>query len=243
MRKIIKWVLIILPSAIVVFFLLKIYKLRRNKMSRIRLYRKLNRYLKYVCRVLGLELHVDGIENIPLEDSFLITPNHQSLIDPLLFFCVFDDPVSFACKDSIKKIPVVNDFVNLIDGCYLERDNLRQEIKTMKYIRDIMSKKHVNYIIFPEGTRTKDSNLKMNEFKSGAFKYPMSIEKKILPVCINGTNRVFNKKIKDKKYPITVSFLPPISKQDYQNLSTNDVSELVHNRIENRLNQVLTKGV
>lgn len=238
MKKIIKWIFKLLPLVIFKFFQTKYYCLRKNKVSDVLLYRKNKKFLEKVCKAIGIEFIVDGLENLPVEESYLITPNHQSLIDPLIFFNIFNDPISFACKDSIKKLPIVNDIVYLCDGCYLERDNLRQEIKVMRYIRDKMITKNLRYIVFPEGTRTKNSDLSTNEFKPGAFKYTMDINKKIVPVCIYGSHRIFDKKIKDKKYTIYVSFLKPISKENYKEMSTSQVSELVKKQIDERLEQI-----
>ena len=192
-----------------------------------------------VSSIIGIEYIVDGKEYLSVEQSYLLTPNHQSLIDPFIFFDIFNDPLSFACKKEAKKIPAVKDVIKMIDGKYLDRDNLRQEIKVMKSIQKDMIEKNVKYIVFPEGTRTKNPDLKMNPFKPGAFKYTMDLGKKIYPVAIYGTRNVFDKKLKWKKYRVHVSILPPLTKEDYQNMSTAEVATVVHDRVQNRLNELI----
>ena len=81
---------------------------------------------------------------------------------------IFEDPISFVCKAELKKVPIIRTFIYLLDGLYLERDNLRQEIKTMKEVQKQMNKKKVRYIIFPEGTRTKDGSV--GKFYSAGFR-------------------------------------------------------------------------
>ena len=152
---------------------------------------------------------------------------------------MFNDPLSFVCKKEVKKIPAVNSIVNMIDGKYLERDNLRQEIKIMKSIQKDMTDKNVKYIVFPEGTRTKNSDLSLNDFKPGAFKYTMDLGKKIYPVAIYGTKNVFDNKCKMKKYRVRVSILPPITKEIYQNMTTSEVASLIHDKVQNRLNELI----
>ncbi len=233
--KIAKWVFKLLPVLVGYYVMCKIYRFRKGKMSEVKLYRRLRKYILRVVGVLGIEYVVEGEENIPLEDSFLLTPNHASLVDPLTFFVLSRDPVGFACKKSIKHYPLVKDFIYLIDGVYLDRGNLKQEIRVMKDIQEVMLDRHIGYIVFPEGTRTKSPELTMNEFKPGAFKFTMKIDKCVVPVCIYGSHRVFDKKIKDRKYPIYVSFLPPVRSEDYASMSTNELSRKVQEAIEARL--------
>lgn len=235
--KIAKWVFKLLPVLTGYFVMCKIYRIRKGKMSEVKLYRRLRKYILRVVGELGIEYIVEGEENLPTEDSYLLTPNHASIVDPLAFFVLSQDPVSFACKKSIRNYPLVKDFIYLIDGVYLDRGNLRQEIRVMKDIQKVMLDRHVGYIVFPEGTRTKSPDLTMNEFKSGAFKFTMKIEKTIVPVCMYGSHRVFDRTIKDRKYPIYISFLPPIRAEEYASMNTNELSERVQKAIEARLDR------
>ena len=237
--KIIKIVLRGIPYVFVSLFWIFIYGVTFKKKSRIKVYRKVKNLLEKVSSLIGIEYVVDGREYLTVEQSYLLTPNHQALIDPFIFFHVFNDPLSFVCKKEVKKIPAVNSIVNMIDGKYLERDNLRQEIKIMKSIQKDMTDKNVKYIVFPEGTRTKNSDLSLNDFKPGAFKYTMDLGKKIYPVAIYGTKNVFDNKCKMKKYRVRVSILPPITKEIYQNMTTSEVASLIHDKVQNRLNELI----
>ena len=190
---------------------------------------------------MNIEYVIEGKENLPLEQSYLITPNHQSMLDPFIFFHLFDDPISFVCKKEVKKMPLVSDIIDTIGGKYLERDNLKQEIKVMRNITKDMKSRNIRYVLFPEGTRTKDENFKMNDFKAGALKFPMNSGIKIIPVCLHGTSKVFDDKYKQKKNRIFVSILPPVTKEEYQDLNTNQLATELKNRIQNRLNEIISK--
>lgn len=237
--KTVKIVLKAIPYVFVSLFWIFVYGLTFKKKSRIKVYRKVKKFLGKVSSIFGIEYIVDGNEYLTVEQSYLLTPNHQALIDPFIFFHVFNDPLSFVCKKEVEKIPAVNSIVNMIDGKYLERDNLRQEIKIMKSIQKDMKDKNVKYIVFPEGTRTKKSDLSLNEFKPGAFKYTMDLGKNIYPVAIYGTRNLFDNKCKMKKYRVRVSILPPITKEMYQNMTTSQVATLVQNKIQARLNELI----
>ncbi|MDD7735595.1 MAG: lysophospholipid acyltransferase family protein [Bacilli bacterium] len=237
MKKIIKIVLKILPYLIVSLPWIYYYRLRKNKISRIKKYHKIRTFLNKVSKLLSMEYEIEGKENLPVEESYLICPNHQSLVDPFIFINVFNDPISFVSKEEVKKMPIIRTFVSLLDGYYLERDNLKQEIKTMKAIQKEMDEKNVRYVVFPEGTRTKDPSLKMNPFKPGAFKFTMNSSKKIVPVCIYGTRDVFDKKVNKKKYKIKVKFYPPVDKNYYEGKTTIEVASFVQNQIKEGLDE------
>lgn len=239
MRKYIKWILLVAPLAIYAFFMSKILKLKKNKTSRIKVYRKIKKVMIKVCKLIDVTFIVDGIENLPYDESYLITPNHQSMIDPFVFFTIINDPISFVCKESVKKIPVVSDFVDLCDGVYLERGSLKQEIKMMKKIQSNMLDRSGRYILFPEGTRTRSETFEMGQFKPGAFKYTMAIGKKIVPVAMHGSHFVLDPKINKKKFYIQVSILEPLTKKDYENLTTQEVADLVKERINTRLKELI----
>ena len=110
----------------------------------------------------------------------------------------------------------------------------------MRSISKDMENRNVRYVLFPEGTRTKDENYQMNEFKPGALKFPMNAGVKIVPVCLHGTSKVFDKKFKQKKYQIHVSILPPVTKEEYQKMNTNSLALELKNRIQNRLNVIIS---
>ena len=241
MKKTVKYVIKILPYLIISLPWIIYYRIRKNSLSRVRVYRKIKAFLTKVGSLLGMEYEIQGIENLPIEESYLICPNHQALVDPFVFVNIFEDPISFVCKAELKKVPIIRTFIYLLDGLYLERDNLRQEIKTMKEVQKQMNKKNVRYIIFPEGTRTKDPSFKMNDFKPGSIKFSMNEGKKIVPVCLFGTHDIFDKKINKKKYKIQVRIFPPVDKDFYNGKTTVEVTNYIQSQIQEGLDEILGK--
>ena len=76
-------------------------------------------------------------------------------------------------------------------GCiFLDRKNARQGMKDMKNAMDKI-KKGYSYVIFPEGARTPDGEVK--DFKKGSFRLATETGAKILPVTISGTYNVQRK--------------------------------------------------
>ena len=235
-----KVIFVSLPSIICAGTWINYYKRRKEHVSKVLVYRRLKHIVKILSRQQHIEYQIEGKEKLTVEESYLLVPNHISLCDPLPFFMLFDDPVSFICKKEIAKMPILNDAVDLLRGYYLDRGNLREEMKTMRAVQKDMKEHNIKLVIFPEGTRSKNGDLEMNEFKPGAFKHTMALGKKIYPVCLTGTNEILDPKVHKKKIIVKVKILDPLTKEDYENMSTNEVAQLVQSRI--RENLILMKA-
>ena len=76
--KIIKIVLRGIPYVFVSLFWIFIYGVTFKKKSRIKVYRKVKNLLEKVSSLIGIEYVVDGREYLSVEQSYLLTPNHQA---------------------------------------------------------------------------------------------------------------------------------------------------------------------
>lgn len=201
-------------------------------------YQKVRHLIDLAFKHFRIDLYVDGLETVP-DEIMLITPNHQSLMDPVMLIYLLKKPISFVGKEEIKKVPYIRRIVDSIDGIYIERDNLRQEIKVIRKVQEALENDPgLSFVIFPEGTRTKNEDLSPNNFKAGSFKPGMSANKSILPVAIYGTAPILDKRVHEKRYAVQISFLKPIEANEYQDLSTTDVAKIVEDRITKRVSEL-----
>ena len=211
----------------------------RNKISRIKRFRKLQYFLRGLHNDLDVEIRVTGLENLPNEQSFLVVPNHQSMLDGAVMFEIMDDPVAFISKYEASKIPVAKHILATMGSIFMDRNDLKAELKVMRQVRESMLTQNIKWIIYPEGTRTKDPNFKLNEFKAGVFKFPMQIKKKIVPCAMFGSTRIVNGKCDYKKYPVYVHFFKPLTYDDYKGMSTQEVASKCQNMIQEKLNEFI----
>ena len=65
----------------------------------------------------------------------------------------------------------------------------------MKKIKVSLKEDNLKWIIFPEGTRSKNINHEVNEFKAGSFKMAMSQGVDIYPVATWGSFRVLDPQV------------------------------------------------
>lgn len=179
-------------------------------------YRRARALILQFLRIVKVDIITIDMPKFTADQRYFLVGNHISFIDALVVIAMHEHPISFASKVESLKMPFVGRVIKIIDGVFLERDNLKQEIKVMQVIKKSMLAKTINWSIFPEGTRNKHYYAPMGEFKAGTFKLPVTTNTPVQPVAIWGSQVVLPKKIRWKRYPIYVKFLPQINPQDYE---------------------------
>lgn len=123
-------------------------------------------------------------ENLPAEGPVVFIANHQSYADILSFlYNIKNHQVAFIAKDSLSKIPVFGKWVSRIRGIYIQRGDARASLRTINEGVEYL-KQGFSLVIFPEGTRSRSSN--MAEFKHGSFKLATKARVPIVPVTLDG---------------------------------------------------------
>ena len=95
-------------------------------------------------------------------------PNHQGLFDVLSIMAACPRPFSVVMKKEIQNIPFLKQVFACMKAYAIDRDDVKQAMKVIIQVTKEV-KEGRNYLIFAEGTRTKDPN-HVHEFKGGSFK-------------------------------------------------------------------------
>ena len=160
-------------------------------------YRKLRRLIHFLFWTFRVRVNVSGLDNLRnIEGRFLITPNHRSVVDAITLIYISEKPITFAAKIESKKYPVIGRAITMLEGVFLDRDDLRQQLKMMKYIdNETKNNPNRNWVIFPEGTRNKDdSPFSLLEFHQGSFRTVVSEQIPVIPCVMYGNDRILSKK-------------------------------------------------
>ncbi len=114
----------------------------------------------------------------------------------------------------------------------MELDNIRQSIGVIQQVSErVRSGERI--IIFPEGGYAKNHNY-MRDFKPGCFKSAQMAKCPIVPVVLVDSWKVFNHFTFGDVHT-RVYYLKPIYYNEYKNMNTREISELVKGRIEHEL--------
>lgn len=173
-----------------------------------------------------------GLQNIPEKDGFILYPNHQGMFDMLAIFYLVKRPLSVVLKKELAGIPFLKQVFACIDALALDRSDARQGMKVILEMAEQV-KNGRNYVIFPEGTRSRDGN-HVHAFKGGSFKSATKAKCPIVPVALIDSYKAFDTG-SIKKQKVQVHFLAPIPYEEYQGMKTTEIAEMVKERIEAKI--------
>ena len=176
-----------------------------------------------------VKIDVHGRENIPREESFVFFPNHQGLFDVLAIIQACPTPFSVVMKKEIQNIPFLKQVFACMKAFAIDREDVKQSMQVIIQVTKEV-KAGRNYLIFAEGTRTKDPN-NVHEFKGGSFKPAVKAKCPIVPVALIDSYKSFDTK-SIEKVNVQVHFLKPLLYEEYKDMKTVEIAQEVKSRIE-----------
>ena len=175
------------------------------------MYRMAQLWAHVIISITGCDVKVEGRENIPRGGRVCYMSNHGSIFDVVLLLAYIGRPFGFIAKRELSFVPLINLWISLLGGLYIDRKNIRKSLKTInRGIRRIQE--GWGMLIFPEGTRSKGRGLL--PFKSGAIKLATQSLAPIVPIAISGSFEVYEKNYRVQPGPVRVVFCPPVITAD-----------------------------
>lgn len=140
-----------------------------------------------IASAAGLDIHidVDGLENVPADGSYVYCSNHQSLVDILVLGAVLPGDYKWAAKRSLMRIPFLGWHLRLAGHVPVDRGGGGKAAEQVIERFTEVLKNGKPLLIFPEGTRTLDGELR--DFKVGAFRAAVRGDAPVVPVALDGT--------------------------------------------------------
>lgn len=169
-----------------------------------------------------------GLENLPKENGYIMFPNHQGLFDALVFLEKHERPFVTVMKKEVKDTILIKDIIRLLQAEVIDRSDIRQSMQViMNMTRRVKSGE--NFLIFAEGTRSRNGN-NLLEFKGGSFKSAMNAQCPIVPVALIDSFKAFDTK-SIKKLTVQLHYLKPLNYEDYKDMKSTEIAELVASEI------------
>lgn len=216
---------------IVLFWYYKICKYAKSdKYSEEEKYQFIHKLIKKANKAGNVDVVIEGTENVPKENGYILFPNHQGLFDALVIIDANEAPVTFVMKKEVEKHWFLKKIVKVINAQLMDRNDIRQSLTVINNVtKDVKNGR--NYVIFAEGTRSKNGN-KLLDFKGGSFKSAYNAKCPIVPVAIIDSYKAFDSK-SIKKITVKMSYLEPLYYEDYKDMKTSEIAEIVKEKIEN----------
>lgn len=199
------------------------YGVARNMVK----YTMFNSRIKTVCH---------GQENLPKEGGYLMYPNHQGKFDALGIVNGHDAPCSIVMDLKRSKMILTNEFIDVLDGIRIDKENLREQLKCIRKMADEV-KSGRRFIIFPEGGYNRNGN-NLQEFLPGAFKAALWSKVPIVPVAVVDSYKAFDFNSL-RKVTAQIFFLKPMYYEEYKDLNTKEIAELVKERIREAIEKAV----
>lgn len=188
-------------------------------------------WARSILFVSGIHVHVNGLENLNVDGSCILMPNHQSNFDiPVLLGCL---PIQFRwlAKSELFKIPI---FGRGMRGCgyiSIDRSNRKSAFQSLAEAAAKI-RNGVSVLIFPEGTRSRDGRIL--PFKKGGFVLSVDAGVPIVPIVIFNTWSIMPKdRLRIRTQSVRMDILAPIPTSGYTRKTKDDLMDSVRNTICN----------
>ena len=184
----------------------------------------------------NVTIQSSGQEHIPKEGSFMMFPNHQGMYDVLAIIDTCPSTFSAVFKKEVANVPMLKRIIKCMKAVAMDREDIRQSMKVIMEVEKEV-KNGRNFLIFPEGTRSKDGN-HVGEFKGGSFKAAIKAKCPIVPVALVDSFEPFDSH-SIKPVVVQVHYLEPMYYEEYKDMKTTEIAQEVKRRIVEKIEKCL----
>jgi 1-acyl-sn-glycerol-3-phosphate acyltransferase len=142
----------------------------------------------FFLKIPPVKYEIDGLERIDPSKRYVIASNHLSQFDIPLLFHVLPVQGRFLSKKEVFDIPLVGRAMRTIGIIEINRAAGGSSRQAINEGVQIAADRGYSLIIFPEGTRSTNGGLL--PFKKGAFRIAIDTGLPIVPIVIEGTDRI-----------------------------------------------------
>jgi len=154
---------------------------------------------------------VEGLENVPPSGPLLLVANHLNLVDPPVLGALLPRRIVFVAKEELFRMPLVGWIVKWYGAFGIKRG--QADLQALRTAVSVLRSGGV-LGMFPEGHRSRTG--KMQEAYAGAALVALMGEAPVLPVGIDGTDRLRSPLSLLTRPAITVRVGPPFTLDAYR---------------------------
>lgn len=186
---------------------------------------------KIILFLSGTTTTIIGCENIPTDEPVLFIGNHRGFFDTVISYSQMKCITGFVAKKEINKVPILRIWMRNLHCLFLDRDNIKEGLKTILQGIDLIKKEQLSIVIFPEGHRNDDLDVK--NFKEGSFKFAQKSGCKIIPMVQNNTESILEKQFpRIKKAHTVIEFGNPITMSELPKEDQKRIGAYTRNIVE-----------
>jgi 1-acyl-sn-glycerol-3-phosphate acyltransferase len=137
--------------------------------------------------IAGVKLHIEGLEKIDPNGSYVFVSNHVSYMDTPVVLGHIPVQFRFLAKKGLFSVPFLGYHLKRAGHIPVPRENPRAAMKAMSDAAKIIRERGVSVLIFPEGGRSLTG---LKSFKEGAAYIAIKAGVPVVPLSLTGTLEV-----------------------------------------------------
>jgi len=204
--------------------------------------RDFGRMFAHGClKITRVKVNVLGLENLEAEQPCIYVANHQSAYDLVSFGSAYPRRTIIIGKKELKWMPFFGVLYMAGGNILIDRQKQHKAFESLFQALEAIRERKASIWIFPEGTRNR-TGYGLLPFKKGAFYLAIEAGVPIVPLLSSSLKPVIS--WKEKRIDpgtVEVRILPPISTAGMTTANTEQLMELVHQRMSEALRGLSTR--
>ena len=139
-----------------------------------------------------VRIRVRGRENVDFSQPVIYMSNHLSMSDIPILMTAIPAGLAFVSKQSLANIPFLGWSMRMVGMVFISRSNHKRDVDTLQQAVDQIAP-DMNFLVFPEGTRSTLAGKDLAAIKKGGFHMAMASGRAIVPVAVIGSQNIMPK--------------------------------------------------
>lgn len=161
----------------------------------------------------GARVEVEGGEAIDWSRPYFVASNHQSYLDIAVLFRHLPVNLHFVVKNELRHVPFLAWYIRAMGMIFVHRSNPEAAKLSIRRVADAASGGKT-ILLFPEGTRSRDGSIR--RLKSGILAAAAESSVPILPVALDGPNRILPPGFSMRPGKVRLVIGTPIETDEYR---------------------------
>jgi len=144
-------------------------------------------WAKSLLQVSGVHVHIEGLEKVDRNGSYVFVSNHVSYMDTPVIFTHIPVNFRFLAKSKLFKWPFIGTHLTRARHISVPLE-ARAALKAMSDASHTLKSRGISLLVFPEGGRSESG--KLQEFKDGAAYLAIKGGVPLVPIGLTGMHDI-----------------------------------------------------
>lgn len=170
------------------------------------------RVVLFGCRwILGIQVRVQGLENLPRDSTAVLLSKHQSTLETLLLPTLVAHPLAFVFKRELLRIPFFGWSMARLNMIHIDRESRAASMKSIISQGSALLAQGTSVILFPEGTRVAPGQ--RGTYQTAGTRLAVEAGVPVVPIAVTAGTCWPRAVLQKRAGVVDVSFGTPIPSQ------------------------------